>query len=162
LGAALAAIAKTNPPLGIAGPAVAVLWYIIMEHAFGWHWRLLCRAARLFLQKILWRNRPLWNDFHMCLWQLSRQEWAVSDLYWHLSNANRKGISAQSFTGDWMVSSVRQQDPDFSLYWDRLVAKNGTWNTTPPGEFAAALGDDPAILDRVYQRHPELGGHDAR
>jgi hypothetical protein len=146
--------AKVRPTLSLAGPAMAVLWWVIIEHAYPWHITGLCRLTRTFLQKILWRNRPLWNDFHMCLWQLSREEWAISDLYWHLSNANRNGISTQAFTGDWMVSSVRLQDPDFALYWDRLVAKNGTWNATPPGAFAAALGNDSAILERVNQLHP--------
>ncbi len=133
------------------GPVMAVMTY----GARGRRWAFLQQCGRFVAQYFLYKNRPLWNDYHMCLWLLSRERWAVEGLYRHLRRANRRGISGQAFTGDWMVASVCQRDPEFKAEWDRIIEMRGGWAKTPIGEFAASLGPDPAILERARMMHPE-------
>lgn len=122
-----------------AGLTLGVLWFSIMEHDYPWYVRLLCRCSFWLSRRTFYRNRALWNDFHMTLWQLAREEWAVKDLFFHLKRANRKKIATQAFTGDWMVNSICSQDAEFKAYWEAIISAEGHWDTMPPGEFATNL-----------------------
>jgi hypothetical protein len=101
-------------------PVLAVFWFWSMEFETGRVMPLVMRLAVLCF-KLIYRGRALWNDYYMALWQLSRDPRYVERLYKHL----KKGNLQQKGTGEWMVTSVCQQDPEFKPHWQDLEAERG-------------------------------------
>lgn len=108
-------------PLPEFAPCFAILYFSIVDFDHPWYGRAFLQVVSWFLQTIAFRGRPIWNDFYMCLWQLSRDEYYVHRLYRHL----KRGNIAQKNTGAWMISSVCQQDEEFRNCWSALVDANG-------------------------------------
>ena len=108
------------------GPVSAVLWHAAFDLERSW-WGSSGVCGRLLvwlfiaIEKLTYRGRPMWNDFHMGCWMLSRDPRYIQKLYRHLKKAN----AAQKRTGEWMVKSVSDQDPDFKEHWDDLVSECG-------------------------------------
>lgn len=72
-------------------------------------------ACTLRYAKWKYRNRPLWNDFYMCMWALSREPQYVEALRVHLEQATDPMTIE---TGAWMIRSVCEQDPQFKELWN--------------------------------------------
>jgi hypothetical protein len=77
------------------------------------------------LEYCVYRNRPMWNDFRMAMWALSRDPFYVFQLHEHLKRARDKGIHDQFWSGQWMVSSVCQQDSEFKKEWEHACQLQG-------------------------------------
>jgi hypothetical protein len=100
------------------GPCLAILWFSAFDYESALWVRAVMRVLIALYRVMLWK-RALWNDFWMCLWQLSREPYYVERLYDHLRNGNL----IQKETGAWMVSSVCEQDEDFRKVWCCVVAE---------------------------------------
>ena len=108
-------------PLPEFAPCFAIVYFAVVEFEHPWFMRAFSKFCAWFLRVVCYRGRPMWNDFYMCLWQLSRDEYYVRRLYRHL----KRGNVAQKNTGAWMISSVCQQDEEFRNCWSALVDANG-------------------------------------
>jgi hypothetical protein len=76
--------------------------------------RLFWRGVIWITRNVIYRNYPMWNDYHMALWQLTRDPQVVEDLRAHLEAATAPLVIE---TGAWMIRSVCQQDPEFAQLW---------------------------------------------
>jgi hypothetical protein len=108
-------------PIPEFAPCLAVLYFAACEFESGWCTRAALRLSAWFFRVVVYRGYPMWNDFYICLWQLSRDPTYVCRLYWHL----KRGTVMQQNTGAWMVGSVCQQDQDFDAVWDAMVQVEG-------------------------------------
>ena len=108
-------------PLPEFAPCFAIVYFSIVEFEHGWFKRAVLEFSAWFLRTVCYRGRPMWNDFYMCLWQLSRDPAYVCRLYWHLKHGN----VMQKNTGAWMVGSVCEQDPAFDACWNAMVRVEG-------------------------------------
>lgn len=109
-------------PIAEVGPALGVVWHQTFDFDSGLFQRVMVRVAVWFARTIALRGRPLWNDFHMALWQLSRDPYYVQILHEHLKHAN----ASQLVSAEWMVNSVCEQDPEFAGHWRQAVELMGT------------------------------------
>lgn len=127
LGRAAAAHMKLGRRVALAelGPCLAVIWFRTFDYEAGWKARAVVRLLRWFFEKLVYRGRPLWNDFHMALWLLSRDPFYVQGLHSHLARARRRGLLAQYQTGTWMVTSVCRQDEEFRGVWEFMTRRYG-------------------------------------
>ncbi len=105
---------------GDLGPVLAVFWFWAVEFETGRVMPVVMRLAVPWF-KLIYRGRPLWNDFEMALWQLSRDPRYVERLYKHLKRGNLQ----QKGTGEWMVNSVCGIDPEFKEHWADLELERG-------------------------------------
>jgi len=108
-------------PLPEFAPCLAVLYFAGVEFDSGWFTRAMLQMFAGFFRLVIYRGRPMWNDFYMCLWQLSRDDRYIHRLYTHFKHASLMQLN----TGAWMVNSVCQQDEEFRSRWQRLVNANG-------------------------------------
>lgn len=113
-------------PLTLVGPLLGALYFAMIEYEHPW-WK------RGFMRAWVWlcehtpplRGRPLWNDFRMCLWQLSRDPRYVAELHRHIARARRKRNAMQFESAAWMIGSVCQQDPEFAEHWADCIGELG-------------------------------------
>jgi len=114
---------QTRPPLPHVAPCLGAIYFAVIEFEFDFSWwqRLAVRAGVWLLRAWVFRGRPMWNDFWMCLWQLSRDPRYIGRLHSHLKHAN----PIQLETGVWMVTSVCQQDPEFNEHWHDVIRERG-------------------------------------
>lgn len=117
--AAMAHIASGECRVSELASCLAGIYYSVEEFD-GWPLRQAVRAW-VWSLRLLYRGRPMWNDFHMGLWMLSRDPRYVGKLYEHLKRAT----SIQRFSGEWMVNSVCNQDADFCEHWRDIVKERG-------------------------------------
>jgi len=54
------------------GPFSAVIYFSAVEFECSWLRTCFTKSWLWFMRSIAFRGRPMWNDFHMCLWMLSR------------------------------------------------------------------------------------------
>jgi len=106
------------------GPCLAVIWFSVTDYEHPWYVRLWGQFF-VRLVRLLSLKRPLWNDFHMCLWMLSRDQHYVCELHRHLATAIRKRRYDQASSGHWMITSVCQQDNEFKSAWNLATAQHG-------------------------------------
>jgi hypothetical protein len=108
------------------GPLMGFLAWVHFEFDCGLRARFGFKVM-LFLLQNIYRDRPMWNDFRMTVWLLSREKWAVRDLYLHLARARSRPDDRhlQWHTGQWMIRSVCQQDPEFAALWEKCESKFG-------------------------------------
>lgn len=109
-------------PLSEVAPCFAIIYFSIVDFESGWMRTQFIKALCWLMRKYVFRGRPMWNDFYMVLWQLSRDDRYVHRLYTHLKH----GSVMQVNTGAWMINSVCQQDEEFRTQWNRLVQTNGS------------------------------------
>ena len=102
------------------GPACGALIFAIFHFEYSWWQRIVARLWIFVLQRV-YRGRPLWNDYWMCLWQLSRDPRYIGKLWNHLKH----GSPLQKGTGEWMVASVSAQDAEFGEHWSDLCRERG-------------------------------------
>ena len=106
-------------------PCFAAIYFTITEFEYSrlavWSVKFL---AWLF-QTLMYRGRPMWNDFWMVLWQLSRDPKYVHSLHRHLVRARDKRNEQQFWSGQWMVQSVCEQDSEFAEHWRQNVQAHG-------------------------------------
>ena len=121
LGKAAALHLSHKPPLSEIAPCLAAGYFSLVEFESPFWKRQAVRFGVWGLRVLAFRGRPMWNDFYMCLWQLSRDPVYVNRLHRHLSHANL----IQKQTGAWMVNSVCQQDPEFHKHWHDAVKTHG-------------------------------------
>ena len=111
---------KTRPVLPEIAPCLAAAYFAVFEFETG----ILKRAAvwlGIGYFKFIFRGRPMWNDFYMGLWQLSRCPFYVRRLHRHLTKANWQQLN----TAAWMIRSVCQQDPEFKEQWAETERVHG-------------------------------------
>lgn len=115
---------NSRTPISQLAAPLAVVWFSIMDFDTNIIRdsisRILLRGWTLLLRWVF-RGRPLWNDFYMGLWMLSRDAFYVERLYDHL----KRGSAEQKGTGEWMVNSVCKQDGEFAGHWTRIEAERG-------------------------------------
>lgn len=105
-------------PISQVSSALAVLWFAGFDfEGSGWE-RMKLRFVLWAFQNLFFRGRPMWNDFWMALWMLSRDPRYIGHLYDHVARARIKRNAMQFETAIWMVGSVCQQDPEFAEHWD--------------------------------------------
>ena len=121
---------RISPPIAEIAMPLAVLYFASMD--FDGHsrvkdclGRLLMRVWVCALKSWPFRDRPMWNDFYMALWMLSRDDKYVLQLHKHLTRAREKKIEQQFLTGEWMVNSVSEQNPEFGAAWRSCCATSG-------------------------------------
>ncbi len=102
-------------------PCLAALVFSLEEFESPWMLRLFVRLWVAGFRLWFYRGRPMWNDFYMGLWMLSRDPRYIGKLHSHLLRANPEQLA----TGEWMVASVCAQDPDFSEHWADLIGERG-------------------------------------
>jgi len=121
LGIAAARHLANKPYLREVAPCLAALYFTFVE----FDGYTIARCALQFfvwaLRHTVYRGRPMWNDFWMCLWQLSRDPRYVGRLYDHLKHAT----ALQLPSAVWMVSSVRQIDSEFNEHWCDILRERG-------------------------------------
>jgi hypothetical protein len=109
-----------NLPLPELAPCAAIIYFATVDLERG-VWATLFVKFMVWVMRMAYRDRPMWNDFYMCLWQLSRDDGYIHRLHSHLKHAS----AMQLETGAWMINSVCQQDEEFRERWQRLVKANG-------------------------------------
>ena len=109
------------------GPIAGVVWFYWTEY------RKSVVKARVALfglwltRHVFLRNRPMWNDFEMSIWVLSRKPWAVKRVHRHLRGTiGKKSKAMQYETGARMIYWVCQEDEEFRKLWHDTVRDHGT------------------------------------
>jgi hypothetical protein len=118
---------RSKPPIPEIAPCLAALYFSVFEFESG----IIKRAATwlgVAYFRFAFRGRPMWNDFYMALWQLSRCPLYVRRLHRHLTKANWMQLN----TAAWMIGSVCEQDPGFKECWEKTEAKRGAINFGGP------------------------------
>jgi hypothetical protein len=116
---------SSHPPVSQIAPCLAALYFAVEEFELHFSFRVWVRFMCWFWRVLLAPGRPMWNDFYMALWQLSRDPAYVARLHAHLLRAREKKNGRQFFSGQWMVNSVCQQDPEFATHWNAEVLAHG-------------------------------------
>ena len=106
-------------------PCLAAIYFVIVEFEYGRLARCFAKFMRWTFQTFIYRGRPMWNDFYMVLWQLSREPKYVCALHQHLLRARKTRNGLQFVSGQWMVNSVCQQDVEFAQCWQEAVRTHG-------------------------------------
>ena len=107
-------------PLSELAPCLAVLYFAMVEFE-GPAWKRWIAMSTCWVYRLWFRGRPMWNDFYMGLWQLSRDPRYIGRLHSLL----KRGSVMQLNTGAWMVNSVCQQDAEFAEHWGDVVRERG-------------------------------------
>lgn len=68
------------------------------------------------------RGRPLWNDYEMCRWMLTRDAGLMPVLYRQVHQPDNRPVWE---TGHWMIVSVCEQDQDFARQWKAYKEMTG-------------------------------------
>jgi hypothetical protein len=113
-----------QPPIHELGPLLAVIYWRYQDwtstRPFAW-----AIAVIIWALQRAYGKRPLWNDFHMALWQISRDRRYVIKLHRHLKRAEKAGNQDQLHSAAWMINSVCRQDEEFRLRWLAAVESEG-------------------------------------
>ncbi len=109
-------------PISEIAPLLAVCYFATQEFDYP-AWQRWVISWAVWCSRKLLRERPMWNDFQMVLWQLSRDPARVWEMYEYFRNPRRSLM--QMNTGAWMVESVCQQDAEFSSLWKEHVSSFG-------------------------------------
>ncbi len=118
---------KLGPKLPIAqiAPTLAVMWFSAIDWEPSRLRDVLSIRATVWFLKIVYPRRPMWNDFYVALWELSRDPFYVRVLHEHIAKARARRNVAQFETAIWMVGSVCRQDPEFATEWEHATQDQG-------------------------------------
>jgi len=123
--AAIAHLRSGNVLFSEYAPCLAILTFSIEDFEHSWLSRLMWRTVAKALM-LIYRGRPMWNDYYMGLWQLSRDPRYIGRLYDHLVKMRHHKQNSAAFSlGLCMVESVSQQDPVFAEHWQDLESEKG-------------------------------------
>lgn len=76
-------------------------------------------SLRVYYRKWKYRSAPMWNDFEMAHWALTKDPEVLHALAKQIhSDGNMVRES-----GHWMVQSVCQQDPQFKVQWTEFLTE---------------------------------------
>lgn len=114
-------LASGKAQLPEIAPCLAIIYFAFAEYDYPLWGRWFVQSVTWILRASIYRGRPMWNDFWMGLWQLSRDPRYIGRLYSHLNRASW----IQLETGHWMIGSVCQQDAEFAEHWSDVVRERG-------------------------------------
>lgn len=72
-----------------------------------------------FVRAFCFRGRPMWNDYEMCRWLLTRDPARLPHLYRQVHQPSNAAVWE---TGHWMLRSVCEQDEVFREQWRSFKA----------------------------------------
>jgi hypothetical protein len=105
--------------VAMLGPSLAIFEILLDRGHFGKTWwkHFLGKQTLKLLRHHLKDDRPGWNDYFMCRWQLTRDNEAAKEIHRraaHIQPASEEW-SMVAFTAKWMADSQRSQDPGFDV-----------------------------------------------
>ena len=111
-------VARTGLQLPEVGPVFGALSACMEEFEYNWCLRLLIRLTIWTMRQTSFRNRPLWNDFEMTRWLVTKDPRYVKRIAQQMRSKNPM-VQA---TCEWMVASMCQQEPEFKAQWEQVTA----------------------------------------